>query len=290
MERILVRRTGALGDVILATPVLRRMRRESPGAAIAVQTAYPDVFRDSPDGLMTVAPGPLPYAWTPEGGLSRFVDLDLAYERRPRAHVVEAYMEEAFGDPGELRDRQQSMAYRPPRAWPSARPVVAVHAAKAGWGNRTLPEATWREAIRLMAEGGLFPVLVGTSRDALPGAGAALHSTDILAQTGFLSRAACFVGSDSALLHAAGATGVPIVCAFTCALPETRLPWRDGALGGGCTALVAAVDCAGCLSRREPPVTAETCERGDNACVRSVAARDIAGAALAAASRHRERA
>ena len=45
---ILVRRTGAFGDVIDTTPVVRRLRQENPDAEIDVDTQYPHVFLNSP--------------------------------------------------------------------------------------------------------------------------------------------------------------------------------------------------------------------------------------------------
>jgi ADP-heptose:LPS heptosyltransferase len=278
-NKILVRRTGALGDVILSTPVVRRLRRENPEAEIAVQTAYPDVFRDSPDRVAMLQPGIPPYAWGGEGGAT-VIDLDLAYERVPEEHVVRAYMLAAFGDGGDPADLQQSLAYKWPEVWPGRRPVVTVHAAKAGWGNRTLPGATWRAVCAMLEAEGLFPLLVGTGRDQLPGAAAAMHSTDLLAQAAVIARSACFVGSDSALLHAAGASQVPVAGVFTCARPETRLAWRNGEPGWTAIAVVPDMECAGCLAHRPPPATEEHCERGDTACVRVVTAAQIVAAVL----------
>lgn len=260
--RILVRRAGALGDVILATPVVRRLRRENSEAEIVVQTAYPNVFRNNPH--VTREPS--------DGNFDRIIDLDLAYERRPAMHIVEAYMLEAFGDCGEPVDRTQELFYdRRPRLPLGGRPCVAVHAAKAGWRNRTLPEATWLEVCARLKAEGLQPILVGSARDALPTAGCpSFHVPDILAQTQVIASCACFVGSDSGLLHAAGATETPIVGIFTCARPERRLPYRDGVRGLRCKAVVPYIDCIGCLERRVPPVTTEACERGDVACVGKV--------------------
>ena len=278
---ILVRRTGAFGDVVLTTPVIRRLRRENPDAEIAVQTAYPGVFARSPHRVATLPPGPPPYPWTEHGGVGRTIDLDLAYERRPTTHIVNAFMLNAFGDEGEPGDRGQELAYEKLDQWPAKPRVVVVHAAKAGWRNRTLPEATWVEAVNLLRAAGCFPIVVGTMRDALPKARcAAFHSEDALATAALIARAACFVGSDSGLLHVAGATDVPIVGVFTCALAETRLPWRNGTLGERCEAVVPPLDCVGCLARAPIPATAESCERGDIACVTAVTAEAIVSAAL----------
>jgi ADP-heptose:LPS heptosyltransferase len=282
--RVLVRRIGALGDVVLATPVLRRLRRENPDADIGVQTAYPDVFRGSPHRLAVFPPGPLPYPWTAEGGLDRTVELDLAYESWPTQHVVRAYMWKAFADPrdpGEYDadELRQELAFGSPAPFPRERRVVAVHAAQAGWRSRTLPEATWRAVVDGLRRHGCFPLMVGTMRDALPGVkAAAFHSGDVLAQAAMIARCTCFVGPDSGLLHVAGATDTPIVGVFTSVWAAYRMPMR----GGVPFAAVVPRDmtCLGCQARQPAPATTEHCERGDFACAATVRADDIVDAAV----------
>lgn len=269
---ILVQRSGALGDVILTTPIVRRLRRENPTESISVITAYGDVFRNNPHLGNPLASNIYP--------INR-IDLDLAYEKRPELHIVQAYMQEAFGDMGEPEDRQQELFF--PRRSASGRRCVAVHATVAGWANRTLPRATWTAVVEGLRAANLWPILVGTVRDALPAIDVSrFFADDILAQAQFISQCDCFVGSDSGLLHAAGATDTPIVGVFTCAKPELRLPWRHGQLGWKCTAITPDIDCIGCMSRRDAPVTTEFCERGDNLCVQLVQADVIVAAVLAA--------
>jgi len=269
--KILVRRTGALGDVVMATPVVRRLRRENSYARIFVQTAYPDVFKDNPHVDMVLPD---------EGGervpINRLVDLDLAYERRPDMHVVEAYMLEAFGDTGERSDRRQELFFdRSSMSGIAGKGYVAVHAAVAGWRNRTLPRDTWKEVLHRLNVAGLSVILIGTERDAIPGYLSFLVP-DIHAQASLIQSCVCFVGSDSGLLHVAGATDTPIVGVFTSARPEYRLPFRED-----CAAVVPpGLDCLGCLARQPVPSTTESCERGDLACVGAVRATDIVDAVL----------
>lgn len=270
---IIVQRSGALGDVILTTPVIRRLRQENPTECISVVTGYPNVFRGNPHLDQGVA-----------ASLDdRLIQLDLAYERRPNLHIVQAYMIEAFGDPGVAADLQQELFFLRQTFFSRDRKYVAVHATATGWANRTLPRSTWLAVVVGLRKAGLWPILVGGSRDSIPGADVmTFHSTDILMQARLIAGCAAFVGSDSGIMHIAGATDVPLVGVFTCARPETRLPWRHGVLGWGCTAILPDLDCVGCQQRRPPPVTDEHCERGDTACVTMVQAETIIAAVVAA--------
>ena len=274
--RIMVRRSGALGDVVLTTPILRRLRRENPDAEIGVHTAFTGIFNNSPHKLFVTNQAPLPYPWTPDGGLDRMIDLDLAYEKRPTMHIVRAYMQAAFGDDGEPEDLHQEMFFPPVEPWVKERRVVAVHAAKAGWRNRTLPEATWMKVVKLLQDEGCFPILVGSMKDALPSAKcASFHSGDIMQQAAMIARCRCFIGSDSGLLHVAGATQTPIVGVFTSVMPAYRLPWRHGIHGWNCGSVMPNLDCVGCVARQPVPTTIETCERGDIVCTGMVSAETI---------------
>ena len=283
--KILVRRTGALGDVVLTTPIVRHLKRENPDAEIWVQTAYPDVFRNNPHVYLTCGPSgePHPSAILKQihyifpRNFDHFIDLDMTYERQPKMHIVEAYMLHAFGDAGRIEDKQQELFFdRTPMKHIAGKGYVAVHAAVAGWKNRTLPRDTWREVLHRLNVAGLQPILIGTDRDDVPNFECQRFFTpDIHMQATLIQSCECFVGSDSGLLHVAGTTDTPIVGVFTCADPEYRLPFREK-----CVAVTPDLNCIGCLGRRGAPVTTESCERGDIACVAMVRATDIVDATL----------
>jgi len=269
-----VKRSGALGDVVLTTPIIRRLRRENPDAVINMYTAYPDVFAGNLHLVTPDDPFPQP---------SRLIDLDLAYERLPEAHIVQAYMLEAFGDVGQPADLTQELFFPDRTFFSRDRKYVAVNPTIAGWANRTLPRSTWVSVVNGLRKAGLWPILVGTPHETrLDCDVSQFTSMDIQTIARFIHACAAFVCSDSGLLHVAGATKVPIVSVFTCAKPQTRLPWRNGILGYQCTAIVPDLDCVGCLLRRPPPVTTEHCERGDVACVAAVHADEIVEAVVAA--------
>ncbi|MGD8395240.1 MAG: glycosyltransferase family 9 protein [Candidatus Eiseniibacteriota bacterium] len=53
-ERIVIIKLGALGDVIRTTPILRRLRREHPGAHITWVTDFPDILPAMVDRKLTL--------------------------------------------------------------------------------------------------------------------------------------------------------------------------------------------------------------------------------------------
>jgi len=76
--RILIKRRQALGDVIMTTPIVRRLRQElGRDAIINVATDNPSAFLNNPHIDAVISGG------DPTDGYDRMIDLDLAYERRP---------------------------------------------------------------------------------------------------------------------------------------------------------------------------------------------------------------
>lgn len=302
--KILVRRMGALGDVVLTTPVVRKLRLEYPDAEIVVQTGYPAVYYDNPhvNFLLHPATGEVLRRVQDvsvddiskmsneiikryqDDDFDKVIDLDMSYENFPDMHIVQAYMLEAFGslveDTWQYDNYQQELFFDHKVMWPKKEPMIAVHASASGWKNRTLPRGTWISVINTLQTFRMRIILIGTPRDALDMSmlrepAFVYQEPDIHHQAQIIHNTACFVGSDSGLLHVAGATDTPIVGVFTSVHPRYRLPYRPG-LGDGCTAVMPVeLDCIGCHGRRPPPVTTEACERGDLACVSMVKAVDI---------------
>jgi ADP-heptose:LPS heptosyltransferase len=249
-----------------------------PNAEITVQTAYPAVFRDNPHADYVIGPETAaPFGHDDVEYL--LADLDLAYEMQPDRHIVDAYMRRLFGGLGDGDLQQELFFDRRPLFSGTRRRYAAVHAARAGWRNRTLPTSTWLAVLAGLRENGLWPILVGTERDRIetPLASACIIP-DIHVQAQLIDNCAVFIGSDSALLHVAGATNTPIVGIFTSVHAEYRMPLR--ANDNSVAIRPRGLDCIGCQVRAPIPATTESCERGDIACVREVRAEDIILAAV----------
>ena len=267
--KILVKRTGALGDVCDVTPVIARLREENPEAEIDVDTQYPVVFEDSPHkvGLKR----PLIY--------DKFIDLDMSFEKNLRkVGVVESYMETAFGDrngstqliiPHELPPGSDLLD------WPK---IIVVHPARS-WPHRTLPYKFWLDLIHILVERGWGILVIGTAQD-WPIAGKRCVNTQgqliLKHQIGIIGAARLFICSESGPMLYAQATDTPVLALLTMAERWICERDRHGERGWGFHTMSADIECAGCSHRLPEPTTWFECPRSDYACVRTFDSKTVA--------------
>lgn len=258
MKRILVRRTGAFGDVILVTPVIRRLREENPDAEIDIDSQYPQVFKNSPHrvGLRRSV------------AYDRVIDLDMSQERDRNFGAVDAYMEVAFGD--HKGSKWLEMSYGPPPEfgldWSKA---ITMHPARS-WPQRTLPVQFWVDLANLLAARGWIVLCIGTRQDW----GFHGHRVldlrdrfDMQTQAAVIGASRAFVCSDSGPMILAQVTNVPIVALLTMSLPWLCMNERNGEFGWRFRGISSPIECIGCTHRIKEALTYWPCERGDNKCV-----------------------
>jgi heptosyltransferase III len=285
MTRICLKRTGALGDVLMTTPVVRAIgQAQGAEAQIFVATRFPEVFERSPWVTACLSPAKLDVTY-----FDKLYDLDDVYECSPREHVIDAYAKSVFGQP--LADRRMELfagadcdeQVRYLLRMSGDRPYVVIHIKRHPWPSRNFPQNFWLSVIsRLLSAYDGFIVQIGDAGDGFleghPRLISLLDQAGLHAVTRVIGGAECFIGVDTATLHMAACTEVPIVCAFTCVRHEYRQPLRgDGALF---VPVFPAISCYGCHADYPPPVREYTCMRGDAACVREVSADQIVGETL----------
>jgi ADP-heptose:LPS heptosyltransferase/GT2 family glycosyltransferase len=284
-QRVLVQRRFAMGDALLASSLLPALRRQYPEHTLVVRTQVVEAFFGHP-------------AVDVLGGMQLtrreddvFIDLDLAYERRREAHIVEAYADVAGVAPERAALARLEQDYRPlareclARGWlTTAVPqrIVAVHLAATS-PDRIWPLAQWRELIAaLLAGGDCTLVLLGHGRDldldSLPGVDAHAVATLVrrvsLAETAAaLAVADLLIAPDSGLIHIAAAVGTPVLGLFGMAEPAQRMPLNGAGIG-----LIADIDCRGCLAQ-VPPQAPPVCRFGHARCMEGIATADVLHAA-----------
>lgn len=259
-RRILVRRLGAHGDVLLATPILRALRERYPNAEIDVLTKCPSMLT----GLEGV--GLATRGWN---YYDFFHDLDLAYEKRPDLHIVEAFAETAEVKlPRQWRlematsEADEVWAERVGRG----AKLALVHPGMSCWPGKNWPVERFEGLVKWLKGKGY---MVGAVGDRLtPQVGADLHlagETTPQQLYALCKRARLFVGIDSMPQHVASAADTGSVILFGPTNPKciVRPTHRVIALQGD----VTKVPCVGEHGRRKKPVTQCPC-RGD--CMKAI--------------------
>ena len=267
---ILVKRSGALGDVLSATPVITRLRKLYPNARIVVHTAYPDIFKHNfaVNEINTL------HEWDLN------IDLDGAHETRRALNAVDAYMEVAFGDHGNcITDKSVVLNYSKIE---TTEPFVAIHPNKS-WDNRTMPNYWWDEVVSGIRTAGYQIAVLGTNIDYCPqGEVLDLRSRlNLEEQAAHIGAAKVFICGASGLMILAAATSTPVIVPLTINSAQSALPWRSGGQGLGYFVLEAQVPCFGCSALATPGATFVGCESslkdsdlGDYACIKTIKAQD----------------
>lgn len=265
-RKVLVKRAGALGDVILATGIIRRLNEM--GAEVSVQTVCGEVFRGNPR-VKAVA------HHISEKDFDQVIDLDMAYEKSPKSPIWHAYSKIAFGEvvadlnPEMFSDPADADSLRKKTGAMDLCESVVIHMG-VGWANRTWPRHSWNEVTKALSELGQQVIVVGKGNDyrssLYPGVTNLVDILSISEIRELLKQARCFVGMDSGILHVAQTTEVPIVGLFTVADPRNRIVTRKQKT----IAIVPKVNCRFCLHEEKPPVTFVACKYGTNHCLNDI--------------------
>ena len=276
---ILVRRRAAIGDVVIATGVVRELKlRYGDNCVIDVATEHPTVFENNPH-IRTV------YHTDQSIAVDKYdiyYNLDDTYEYNPDGHFADNYFYRVFGTTEINRSMELYINDDQATAVDDlintiGSPFVVVHMRCWHWALKNIAVEVWLEVfdrlftlnpdVKVVCTGGDTDFYPEGHPRILDARGLSPGSTCYL-----MDHAKCFVGIDSAPFHIAGASETHIVALLSHMYPEKVLPYRNtfntvwGKLGHKCTVVQASVDCVGCHSRQQRPVRQIVCERGDYAC------------------------
>lgn len=266
---IVVKRSYAIGDVLLITPIIRAISQSNPLSPIYVQTDSPELFTRNPH--VNRAAKSMPHM---EGAMT--IDLDGSYENMPMTHIVEAYEAAARQqlpglEPVELKtelhpdkgDMEWATLIRLELAAGSPK-LALIGSDPTTWRGKNWPEERFEEIRARLHQRGWKTATVGTKK--------AEVKTTIHQLAALLSLSQLFIGNDSFPLHAAQAMGVPTVGLFGPTLP--RFIFTQGSKAAAASAH-PAIPCAGERHR----VTGKTFVDCNASCINSITA-DSAWAAI----------
>jgi len=277
MENILVIRPAALGDVIMATGIIRALKQRYPHATIDVATNDFEVFRNS-TRIRYAAPA----NQFDRNHYDLVIDLEMAYELNPQMHTIDAYAAKADIDPAttdlhtELFVQLEHHAFLAHVGLPEK--FVVVHQRHHHWTSRNLPRSFYFELMReIVNQTGHAVVQIGNNDDFTFGSidGCLYDLTNQLSlhQTAALiSQARAFVGIDGGPMHIAATTNTPIIGLFTSVKSQYRAPRNRNAAYIG---IASDIECYGCVENQPAPVTKYYCMRGDDECTRRFSVTDV---------------
>jgi ADP-heptose:LPS heptosyltransferase len=272
---ILLNRLGAVGDVILTTPIVEGLYQKYGGFCdISIRTFSGDVYKNNPYIKEILHP----HQAIDIGSYNIFINLDSVYENNPSIHILDAYEYHVFGA---LSLRRQAKIYPSTSDQEhvdhllknSSGDYLVLHMrniqSAVPWQNsRNLPVDFWRAVIeKLLKESKFHIVQIGTQEDLAfdqnPRLVDARNKLSIQQLHELFKNAKAFAGVDSAPFHIAGTTNIPIVALFTTARFEYRKPYRHKVKF---IPITAEIECYGCLEKQALGSTGIDCHRGDVEC------------------------
>jgi ADP-heptose:LPS heptosyltransferase/GT2 family glycosyltransferase len=271
--KILIRRDGAIGDVLLTTPVIHALKNKYPESVISVTTEHGYVFRDNPEVSFSL---PKEHRWIRDEFYDIFYDLNLAYENSPEKHIVQAYADVCGITIQDwhlrLYTREQDTNFA--ESILKDGDWIALHLRSLGWPGKEWPSYKFNRLSAMLRKNGRKVVLIGDgSSDPVP------NDCDLRGKTTFhrlaavIKKSKILVGGDSLPLHIAQAVGTPVVGLFGDTFSDKRL--IPGSKAIGIFAAKDRVPCLGCHHKKEPPQVIGTCDRPSSYCMEYLSHEDV---------------
>lgn len=259
VNRILVRRSSAHGDALVAAGVCAGLKKKYPQARIMFTTMHPEVICENKyiDEYVDIK-------MIHRTQFDLFYNLDLCYEWRPNVNILTAYAE-AVGVKTE--DCKLSMNPQPLQGIELPTDYIVIHPGKTDWAGRDWPADNWIQIAQRLLNQGEKVVCVGKySESQIPCTLDLRDKTSISQMAWVMSYAKAFLGIDSLPMHVAQVFDVPGISFFGCVLPELRLYSKK------MKAITANdLSCLGCHHRRPIPSTVtKHCETGTLDCISRV--------------------
>lgn len=261
-RRILIQRAGGFGDLILLTPVLREIKRRWPTCHLAISTmSHYSVCLLNLPFVDEILQFPVPMETAEK--YDAWVFYENAVEKN--SHAKELHITEVFGEIAGIKgilDMKPEYRVKPTEAiWaneayprePGGKLRVAVQVGAAAKVRRY---PLWGEACSEMSRRGWEIMLLGTPGELPPmdpkKTPPGIKNLTALGLTfrqsaAVLNGCDAFAGSDTALLHVAGALGVPAVGLYG------PFPWRLRTAHCPTTVALSGVgECAPCFHHVGP--------------------------------------
>lgn len=217
LRKILIKRKAAIGDNIMITPVIKRLKEKYETCEIDIWTDCGQVFENNPDvnKYFKEKPDIKKYDY--------YFNLDMVYEKEPLIHIIEAYskvckvkpLKELYLYPKETDNLKYKELYK-------GKKVVVFHTTHApNWEGRNLPYNIYKYAAEYLRSLGYMVIEIGRSLNIK--SDMAIPNTDFSELCAIIKHADLFIGQDSAPFHIAQSFKIHCIIPFGMILPEYRI-------------------------------------------------------------------
>jgi len=258
---ILLKRHSAHGDVLVAAAVAPALKKKYPHCKVMFNTVCPEIVEDNPWIDKVLQPHEVS-----ERTFQVLCNLDMVYEYRPKANLLEAYAD-AVGV--KVEDCKLHLPKEPMDGLPVD--YIVIHAGNTRWAGRDWSSLKFEVLASKLTQLGHNVVCVGTPIDHKVSCHLDLRGKTTIPQLSYvIDNAKLFIGIDSFPMHVAQTFNTPGLCFFGCVDPKTRL------VGDCITPLTSEnLECLGCHHRQPAPCTVTShCETRMLDCINQVSIND----------------
>jgi GT2 family glycosyltransferase/ADP-heptose:LPS heptosyltransferase len=241
VNKIIIKRTTAHGDVLVATAVASALKKKYPDCHISLQTVCNDIGVENPHIDKVVTSYELS-----EKGFDLYFNLDMAYEFRPQTNILEAYADVVGVN---VKDCELYLPTKKVESLPEE--YIVFHSGNTKWAGRDWSSVKFEILANKLRSEGHKVVCVGRTGDHKVTSDLDLMGKTSIKELAYvIKNAKLFVGIDSFPMHVAQTFQTPGVCFFGSVDPKSRL------IGDCITPVVAAgLGCLGCHHRQPVPCT-----------------------------------
>lgn len=271
---ILINRQGASGDVLMTSPIVRKLYQDHNGECdidFSVWHECAPFVEGNPyirNILKTLPDADLIAKY------DRYIDLDLVYERNPKIHAVDAYALHAFGTTDFDRSLELFTSDEDKQTGKTFSEFmdgnyVVLHQRRWAWPSRNINPDMWFKVVeQILNQTSAYVVQIGqTHEPVFTGSNRLIDARgqfSIHELKEVIANSKLFMGVDSGPGHIASATSTDMILLFTSVREEYRRPLRSQ---GRFIPIIPDIDCYGCHANNPAPCTTFICQRGDVDCV-----------------------
>ncbi len=211
-EPIIVKRTGAMGDVIMMEPVLEYFHKQGYRVILDTRAAYFNLFMNHHYPIELLG-----HVLHEDLSSARVINLDMAYEVKPRKLALKAYYESCGVEDGDIRNAK--LNFKPTDDVKLFNKYIVLHTDDTAMPHRNVHDVDWGYLTKALELLGYGVYRIGNGNGS---GGRKINTVSENMMAYIISGADYFIGIDSGPSQIAVACGVKSIIFFGSVNPKYR--------------------------------------------------------------------